>query len=108
MSHFFSKVYGSTEAVSPFTNKLSENAAYFQNRIDMFFQHYESDVLFKKYDLTFDHIYLKVIRVNQMREPISHPKVIGYYDWLNKSYISVYKNKSNLSQRINISFNETF
>ena len=43
-----------------------------------------------------------------MREPISHPEVIGYYDCLNKSYISVYKNKSNLSQRINISSNETF
>ena len=64
MRHFFSKVYGCTQAISPFTNKLFESNEYFQNRMDMFFKQYETDVLFKKYDLTFDHIYLKVIRVN--------------------------------------------
>ena len=107
MRHFFSKVYGSIEAVSPFTNKLSENAENFQNRMDMFFQLYESNVLLKKYHLSFDHINLKAVRINQERQLLTTPELIGYYDCFKKTYKSAY-NKASLSQITNKETNGTY
>jgi hypothetical protein len=45
--HFFSKAYGSTNTIYPFTNKLSESATSFQNRMNMFFQQYQSTFVLK-------------------------------------------------------------
>ena len=106
MRHFFSKVYGSTEAISPFTNKLSESNDYFQNRMNMFFQQYESEVLLKKYHLSIDYINLKVVRVNQKRETIFNPEIIGYYDCKSKKYHSIFKNRSTMGQTLNTPLSE--
>ncbi len=97
MRHFFSKVYGSTDAISPFTNKLSESETAFQNRMTLFFDKY-SRVLKEKYTLSFEQIQLKVVRVNQDRKPLSPPQIVGYYDCLSKTYTSAYKNAALTSQ----------
>lgn len=83
--HFFSKVYGSTDDISPFTNKLEESPEAFQSRMDEFFNHY-SLFIKKKYNLSFDRINLKVQNVNQNREALAPSKNIGYFDSRTKHY----------------------
>jgi len=92
MRHFFSKVYGSTHPISPFTNKLSESDVAFQNRMAVFFEHY-TKVLKEKYNLSFEQINFKAVHVNQDRKPLAQPKLVGYYNCLNKTYVSAFKNQ---------------
>lgn len=77
--HFFSKVYGSTDDISPFTNKLEESPEAFQSRMNEFFNHY-SLFIKKEYNLSFDRINLKAQIVNQNREALTASKNIGYFD----------------------------
>lgn len=91
--HFFSKVYGSTQAISPFTNKLSESPNAFQSRMNEFFKHY-SEFISKEYKLSFDRIDLKVKRVNQERKDLSSLKTIGFFDCNSQNYYSQYKSKN--------------
>lgn len=93
MRHFFSKVYGSTQAISPFSNKLSENNEAFQNRMNTFFIHY-TEVLKKEYQLTFEKINIKAVRVNQNRNKLSEPKIIGVFYTSKNKYISSFNNKA--------------
>ena len=83
--HFFSKVYGSTDAISPFTNKLSESPEAFQLRMDEFFNYY-SLFIKKEYGLSFERINLKALRVNQNRDVLETSKIIGYFDSKTRSY----------------------
>lgn len=101
MRHFFSKVYGSTQAISPFTNKLSESNQDFQHRMNTFFKHYEQ-VLFKNYNLSFEQIQLKAVHVNQNRKPIGNPISLGFYNCETKTYKSAknYTSISNSNERI--------
>ncbi|MEL0456418.1 hypothetical protein WJN01_09280 [Flavobacteriaceae bacterium SZ-1-7] len=87
--HFFSKVYGSTESISPFTNKLSESPKAFQKRMDEFFNNYSSFLL-KEYKLSFERIELKVETTHQDRINHFPAKTIGYFDSHSKSYHSVH------------------
>ncbi|AXP82435.1 hypothetical protein CJ739_3373 [Mariniflexile rhizosphaerae] len=93
MRHFFSKVYGSTDAISPFTNKFSESKSDFQERMDLFFKNY-SNLLMDKYKRSFDKINLKIVEVNQKREPQTKPEIIAYYDSEKQHYVSLYKNQA--------------
>jgi hypothetical protein len=86
--HFFSKVYGSTDAISPFANRLSESPEAFQKRMNEFFNQYVS-FIFKKYNLSFDRIDLKVKKVNQYRIETSKLVTIGYFDTDTKNYYSL-------------------
>ncbi|NJX15176.1 hypothetical protein [Tamlana crocina] len=88
--HFFSKVYGSAEDISPFTDKLSENPEAFQNRMDEFFNGFNKNML-DKHNLSFDKIVLRTVKVNHNREPQSESKIIGYFDTKTKSYVSAYQ-----------------
>ena len=85
MRHFFSKVYGSTQAISPFTNKISESKEAFQHRMNTFFKHYES-VLLKNYNLSFNQINVKAVRVNQNRKPLDNPTNLGFYNCKTNTY----------------------
>lgn len=90
MRHFFSKVYGSTKAISPFTNKLSESPEYFNKRMNAFFDYYTS-FLKTEYKKSFDNINVAVKKVDQDRNTLSDYEVIGYYDTTKNKYHSLYK-----------------
>lgn len=90
MRHFFSKVYGSTEAISPFTNKLNESEVAFQYRMNTFFKHYTS-MLKHEYQLSFDTINIKAVKVNQDRTPLAKPEIIGFYDLHKNQYNNSFK-----------------
>jgi hypothetical protein len=94
MRHFFSKVYGSTSPISPFTNKLSESETQFYQRMNMFFKHYDA-FLKSNYNINLDRINIKVVKTNQQREPLSEAECIGYYDCSKKVYISNSINNTN-------------
>jgi hypothetical protein len=100
MRHFFSKVYGSTQAISPFSHKLSESQSAFQNRMHVFFEHYTT-VLKEKYHLSFEQINIKAIQVDQKRQPRAEPQLLGYYDGLNKTYVSAHQNATPNNQHQN-------
>ncbi|MFD0988637.1 hypothetical protein ACFQ1R_00890 [Mariniflexile jejuense] len=93
MRHFFSKVYGSTKAISPFSNKLSESDEAFHDRMKLFFLHY-TKILKDEYHLTFQKINIKAVKVNQDRKKLTEPKIIGFYDTSEKEYISSIENKT--------------
>lgn len=88
--HFFSKVYGSSEDISPFTDKLSESPEAFQNRMDEFFNDFTENML-DKHNLSFDKIVLSAVKVNHNREPQSESKIIGHFDTKTRSYVSAYQ-----------------
>lgn len=92
--HFFSKVYGSTKPITPFSSRLTESPKEFQSRMDQFFNQYSSFIS-KKYNLSFNRINLKIKKVNQEREDLSTSKIIGYFDSASKKYISKYKSQEN-------------
>ncbi|MFK7780111.1 MAG: hypothetical protein QM490_03095 [Candidatus Gracilibacteria bacterium] len=93
MRHFFSKVYGSTENISPFSNRLSEGYNSFHNRMDTFFNHY-SGFIQSKYNLSFRRINLLVKKVDQNRNDLSDFELIGYYESEDKSYYSLHENSN--------------
>lgn len=61
--YFFSKVYGSSDEVSPFDTRLSDNKEDFHNRMDDFFEDYAA-FLDEEKQLPLDKITLKVKQVN--------------------------------------------
>ena len=89
--HFFSKVYGSTKDISPFDSKLTESKTAFQFRMDTFFNHYSKFIL-KEYNLSFSTINLKVKKVDQNRNTLAEYIPIGYFDYSDKKYHSLYEN----------------
>ncbi|WOD43383.1 hypothetical protein [Hwangdonia lutea] len=91
--HFFSKVYGSTHAISPFDSKLSESKSDFQYRMDTFFNHFSTFIL-SEYNLSFDQINLSVKNVDQNRNIITDFKPIGYFDYSDKKYHTFYENSN--------------
>ncbi|WP_418603852.1 hypothetical protein [Hwangdonia sp.] len=91
--HFFSKVYGSTHAISPFDSKLSESKSDFQDRMDAFFNYYSGFIL-SEYNLSFNQISLSVKSVDQNRNIIKYFKPIGYFDYSDKKYHALYENRN--------------
>lgn len=89
--YFFSKVYGSSEQVSPFATRLSENKADFQRRMNDFFEDYAA-FLDEEKQLTLDKITLKVRQVDAFRHDMAPCEILGYYDVKLKKYISAYEN----------------
>lgn len=89
--HFFSKVYGSTKTISPYSNRLSESPDLFNKRMNLFFEHYIS-FIDAEYNLSFDKIDLNVKQVDQHRNDITEYELIGYFDVKEKKYYSLYKN----------------
>ena len=89
--YFFSKVYGSSDAISPFDTRFSDNRADFQERMDTFFEGYAS-YLSERQQLSFDKIILKVRQVDESRHAISPCERLGYYDVKQKKYVSSYEN----------------
>ncbi|WP_373518385.1 hypothetical protein [Pricia sp.] len=92
--YFFSKVYGSSESVSPFARRLSENKAAFQHRMNDFFEGYAA-FLDKEKQLPLDKIILKVKQVDASRQDIAPCEILGFYDVKLKKYISAYENPKN-------------
>ncbi|APY12420.1 hypothetical protein BWZ22_14850 [Seonamhaeicola sp. S2-3] len=87
--HFFSKVYGSTDTISPFTNKLHENHSYFKTRMNTFFKTFAS-FLEKEYNLKFEKINLMVIKVDPNRNPLSEYKMLGFFNTNESQYYSLH------------------
>lgn len=92
--YFFSKVYGSSEPVSPFATRLSENKVDFQHRMNDFFEGYAA-FLDEKKQLPLDKITLKVKQVDVFRHDIAPCEILGYYDVKLKKYISAYESPEN-------------
>ncbi len=91
--HFFSKVYGSTKAISPFTNKLSESPEAFNKRMQAFFISY-GNYLQKEYNKSFDKIDLFIKKVDQNRNVLMDYELLGFFDYHEQHYKSLYhKNK---------------
>ncbi len=88
--YFFSKVYGSSEPVSPFDTRFSDNRADFQQRMNAFFEDY-AFYLAEKKQLSFDKITLKIKQVDAFRHDISPCEILGYYDVKRKKYVSYYE-----------------
>ncbi|WP_299554823.1 hypothetical protein [Seonamhaeicola sp.] len=91
--HFFSKVYGSAEAISPFTHKLTESPEAFNQRMNAFFEDYTA-FLKKEHQMTFDRIDISVKSVDQNRNVLMDYKILGSFISSNSSYVSVYKPKN--------------
>ena len=91
--HFFSKVYGSTHAISPFDSKLTESKSDFQYRMNAFFNHFSNFIL-AEYNLSFKQINLSVKSVDQNRNIITDFKPIGYFDYSDKKYHVLYENRN--------------
>lgn len=91
--HFFSKVYGSTKAISPFDKRLKDSESDFQYRMDTFFNHYSKFIL-EKYNLSFDKINLEIKQIDQNRNTINDYTPIGYFNYSNKKYQSLYENSN--------------
>ncbi|MDD7885848.1 hypothetical protein [Flavivirga sp. 57AJ16] len=85
--HFFSKVYGSTEAISPFSNQLYESNTAFHDRMNAFFNHYYSFIL-AEYSLSFSKINLMVKKVDYKRNSLTDYETIGYFNIKDKKYYS--------------------
>lgn len=94
--YFFSKVYGSSEAISPFDTKLSESREDFQKRMDVFFEDY-AVYLAKEKQLSLDRITLKIKQVDKFRNDISSYETIGYYDIKLKKYVCCFEGFENPS-----------
>ena len=92
--YFFSKVYGSSDAVSPFDTRLSDDSKYFQQRMDDFFKDYAA-YLATEEELTLDKITLKVKQVDVFRHDLAPCDVLGYYDVNLKKYVSAYEVSEN-------------
>lgn len=90
MRHFLSKVYGTTESISPFNNKLSESESDFNLRMNTFFIYY-SNFLLEHHKLNFDKINLQVKKVDKNRNSLSGYETIGIYDCGTKTYNSFFK-----------------
>ncbi len=92
--YFFSKVYGSSDPISPFATRLSENKADFQNRMNDFFEDYAAFLCEVK-QLPLDKITLKVKQVDAFRHVVAPCEILGYYDVNRKTYISAYESPEN-------------
>lgn len=90
--HFFSKVYGSTDEITPFSNRLSDSPEEFQHRMNVFFEHY-STFLKTEYKKSYDKISLQVKKVDFERNDLTNYESVGYYDSKNKKYYSILKNE---------------
>lgn len=92
--YFFSKVYGSSEAISPFDTRLSDSNQDFQRRMNHFFEDYAT-FLDAEEHLPLDKITLKVKQVDVFRNDLAPCEVLGYYDVKLKKYISAYEISEN-------------
>ncbi|WP_406683908.1 hypothetical protein N1F78_14620 [Seonamhaeicola sp. MEBiC1930] len=89
--HFFSKVYGSTQNISPFSNRLTENEIFFNQRMNSFFRNF-SNYLNEKQNLELLKINLMVKKVNSKRQNLSEFEIIGFYSIEKGKYYSLYEN----------------
>ena len=92
--YFFSKVYGSADAVSPFDTRLSDNHTDFHQRMNDFFEDYAT-FLDAEEQLPLDKITLKVKQVDVYRNDVAPCEILGYYDVKLKKYISAYETAEN-------------
>lgn len=83
--HFFSKAYGSSEYITPFSGRVLENPDRFQERLQSFFENY-GDFLWKEHRLRFQSIEVKIARVDKNRNLLSGFEPFGIYDFAKKKY----------------------
>ncbi len=86
--HFFSKAYGSSEYITPFSGRVLEDQDLFQERLKAFFENYQ-DFLWKEYQLRFQTIEVKIAKVDKNRNLLSDYRPFGIYDFDKKEYIVI-------------------
>ena len=92
--HFFSKVYGSTETISPYSHRLLESQGDFYLRMNQFFFEYNY-FLNKKYNLVLEKIYVKAKKVDKNRNELSVSDTLGYYSIEDRKYYSLFEDDIN-------------
>tara|TARA_R110002050_G_scaffold296426_1_gene456393 strand:- start:40572 stop:41087 length:516 start_codon:yes stop_codon:yes gene_type:complete len=88
--HFFSKAYGTTSKISPFSNTLTDSKVEFNTRMKAFFENF-STFLSKEYNMSFDKINILIKKVDQNRNSLTNYSLIGFYNSEKKQYYSTYE-----------------